>query len=892
MKKGWFNFIIDEKKSIEERLFIITLVVSAVSFSVIIISNLIAGTTVADIAVISALILLMGLTAFWAIRKKHIKAGGAIASTLVVFCLLPYTYFTSGAVFGGAPCWFIFAGLFVSLIMSGKSRVFFLVADLIVAGACYVVAYTKPELVRTTRTLTAYICSYTALAFICIAIGVILSIEILIYKKESERNEKQRKEIAALNDAQNRFFSSMSHEIRTPINTIIGLNEMILREDVSDEVAEDAANIRAASKMLLHLINDILDMSKLESGSMQLSCVPYRIGDMLSELVNMIWIRARDKRLEFNVNVSPDVPAQVIGDDVRVKQILINILNNAVKYTREGSVSLSIQCGKMKDDKLSIIYTISDTGMGIKKENLPYLFDAFKRVDEDKNRHIEGTGLGLSIVRQLVDLMGGEVTVNSIYTQGTTFVIEIPQVVSGSETVGDLNLEKKHKIMREAYYSRFEAPDASVLVVDDNASNLMVCKKLLRDTKVSIDTASSGEDALRLTTEKFYHVIFMDHMMPGMDGIECHRRILTQKGGKCSGSKIISFTANADAESRALYEREGFDGFLIKPVDGKSLEKELARNLPRELVHYSVDDDNDVLEESMAWINTEQNKRLIAITTESTADLPIELLEQYDIAEIPHLVSTGEGVFRDSIDLDTKGLIAYMSKNNDRIETHAPDVAASEAFFAEQLSRANSIIHITLSKDIENSGFASAQEAAASFNNVTVIESGHLSSGQGLQVLEACRLAQQGKTVSEITDAVKKGKELVQTSFIVDNLDYLSRAGQVSPRIARLTKTLSLRPTLVMKKGRMTVGRVFFGSRQKAWKKYIKHALAVKSHIDTHMLFITYTSLNREELEYIKEEVEKIIHFENVYFQKAAPSVSVNSGPNTFGLLYSFRSDE
>ena len=446
--------------------------------------------------------------------------------------------------------------------------------------------------------------------------------------------------------------------------------------------------------------------------------------------------------------------------------------------------------------------------------------------------------------------------------------------------------------MREAYYSRFEAPDASVLVVDDNASNLMVCKKLLRDTKVSIDTASSGEDALRLTTEKFYHVIFMDHMMPGMDGIECHRRILTQKGGKCSGSKIISFTANADAESRALYEREGFDGFLIKPVDGKSLEKELARNLPRELVHYSVDDDNDVLEESMAWINTEQNKRLIAITTESTADLPIELLEQYDIAEIPHLVSTGDGVFRDSIDLDTKGLIAYMSKNNDRIETHAPDVAASEAFFAEQLSRANSIIHITLSKDIENSGFASAQEAAASFNNVTVIESGHLSSGQGLQVLEACRLAQQGKTVSEITGAVKKGKELVQTSFIVDNLDYLSRAGQVSPRIARLTKTLSLRPTLVMKKGRMTVGRVFFGSRQKAWKKYIKHALAVKSHIDTHMLFITYTSLNREELEYIKEEVEKIIHFENVYFQKAAPSVSVNSGPNTFGLLYSFRSDE
>lgn len=892
MKKGWYSFLINEKKSIEERLFVITLAVSAVSFSVIILSNVITGTALVDIGVIAVLILLMGLTAFWAIKKKHIKGGSAIISALVVFCMLPYTFFTSGAVFGGAPCWFIFAGLFVSLIVSGKWRVFFLVADLAVSGGCYIVAYMYPEIVRTNKTLTAYILSYTALAFICIAIGVIISIEILIYKKESERNEKQRKEIAALNDAQNRFFSSMSHEIRTPINTIIGLNEMILREDVSDEVAEDAANIRAASKMLLHLINDILDMSKLESGSMQLSCVPYRIGDMLSELVNMIWVRARDKGLEFNVNVSPDVPAQVIGDDVRVKQILINILNNAVKYTREGSVSLSIQCGKMKDDKLSIIYTISDTGMGIKKENLPYLFDAFKRVDEDKNRHIEGTGLGLSIVRQLVDLMGGEVTVNSIYTQGTTFVIEIPQVVAGPETVGDLNLEKKHKIMREAYYSRFEAPDASVLVVDDNASNLLVCKKLLRDTKVSVDTASSGEDALRLTTEKFYHVIFMDHMMPGMDGIECHRRILTQKGGKCTDSKIISFTANADAESRALYEREGFDGFLIKPVDGKSLERELARNLPRELVHYSVEDDDDVLEESMAWINSEQNKRLIAITTESTADLPKELLEQYDIAVIPHLVATGEGVFRDSIDLDTKGLIAYLSKSGSSVVTHAPDVTASEAFFAEQLSHANSILHITLSKEIENSGFATAQEAAASFNNVTVFDCGHISSGQGLQVLEACRLAQQGKTISEITASMEKRKELVQTSFIVDNLDYLARAGQVSPRIARITKTLSLRPTLVMKKGRMTVGRVFFGSRTKAWKHYIKRSLGVKSHIDTHMLFITYTSLGRDELEFIRDEVEKIIHFENVYFQKASPSVSVNSGPNTFGLLYSFRSDE
>ncbi len=892
MNKRIRKLLSEDKKTIEERLFALTLVTSALSFAVFIITNALSKVSIVDISVMAASLLLMAFAAFRALKSKRIKLGGAVISFVVIFIILPYSFFTGGGIYGGPPCWFIFSALFVSLILSGKTKYFFLISGLVVSAGCYVAAYTHPELIRQNSTMLAYIASYVSLAFISVSICVMVSFEILIYKIENEKNEKQRREIAALNDSQNRFFSSMSHEIRTPINTIIGLNEMILRENVSEEVAEDAANIRAASKMLLHLINDILDMSKLESGNMQLSNVSYHLGDMLSELVNMIWIRARDKGLEFNVSVAPDVPATVIGDDVRVKQILINVLNNAVKYTREGSVTLSIQCGKIEDGKQSILYTITDTGMGIKKENLPYLFTAFKRVDEDKNRHIEGTGLGLSIVRQLVDLMGGEISVNSIYTQGTTFVIDIPQIVAGNDTIGDLNLEKKHKIIRDAYTSRFEAPDARILVVDDNASNLLVCTKLLRDTKVQIDTASSGEDALRLTVDNFYHVIFMDHMMPQMDGIECHRRILSQKAGKCKESKIISFTANADAESRALYEREGFDGFLIKPVDGKSLEIELARNLPRELVHYLSENDTDVLEESMAWINSEQTKRLITVTTESTADLPRELIDQYEIGSIPHTVITEEGVFRDSLDIDTAGLITYMSRSQKKVRAHAPDVAAHEAFFADQLTRANSVIHISLSKDIANSGYNAAYEAADSFNNVTVFESGHLSSGQGLIVLEACRLASLGKTVAEIGEAINKTKDLVKTSFIVDNLDYLARMGQVSSKIAKAAKTLTIRPTLVMKHGKMTIGRVFFGSRRKAWRKYIKSTLSVKNNIDTHMVFITYSSMTRSDLKWVASEVDRIVHFENVFFQKAAPSVAVNCGPGTFGVLFKLKGDD
>ena len=275
-----------------------------------------------------------------------------------------------------------------------------------------------------------------------LAMGIVMLYTKYCLHREIVTANRQHLEIEKLNKAQNGFFSNMSHEIRTPINTIIGLNEMILREDVSEEVMEDAANIRSAGKLLLNLINDILDMSKIQSGRMQLINGPYQTGEMLSDLVGMMWIRAKEKKLEFRVDVSPDLPNELIGDDVRIKQILINVLNNAIKYTKEGSVSLSVQCEYTDENTCNMIYSVTDTGVGIKPEDIPYLFSAFKRVDEDSNKHIEGTGLGLSIVKQLVDLMGGKVTVNSVYTKGSTFIIEIPQVCENQEKMGQYNFDK------------------------------------------------------------------------------------------------------------------------------------------------------------------------------------------------------------------------------------------------------------------------------------------------------------------------------------------------------------------------------------------------------------------------------------------------------------------
>ena len=728
--------------------------------------------------------------------------------------------------------------------------------------------------------------NFTVFAVFQMVMGIIMLYTKYRLNKEIIQAERQRKEIEMLNKAQNSFFSNMSHEIRTPINTIIGLNEMILREDVSDEVVEDAVNIKAAGKLLLNLINDILDMSKFESGKMQLLIEPYHTGDMLSDIVGMLWIRAKDKKLDFNVDVSPDIPAELIGDEVRIKQILINVINNAIKYTSEGSVSLSVQC-EMKEDKVcNMVYMVSDTGIGIKTEDIPYLFSAFKRVDEDTNRHIEGTGLGLSIVKQLVDLMGGKITVNSVYKKGSTFIIEIPQRVESEGSVGAYEFSKSDGSGRKReYIPKFEAPQARILVVDDNEANLMVVSKLLRDTKVRIDTVTSGAEALRNTLNIRYDVIFMDHLMPEMDGVECYRKIKEQTGGRCRDTAVVILTANADEENRALYARENFDGYLSKPVSGEELENELYNLLPKEIVKITGTR-SEIAEESISWMNGNNKRKSVVITTESVADLSPDLIKKYSIAVLPHKVRTAEGMFKDGKEIETLGVLKYMENPDNPIFPQGPSVKETEEFFSEQLSHANNVIHISISSKVENSGFAPALEASKSFDNVFVIDSAHLSSGQGLLVIEACRMAEQGLSPEKIIEGIYRMIPKIRTSFIVDNLDFLARAGQVGNRTANIVKSLMGRPVLKLRNGKMGVGIMYFGSREKAWRSYINSALSTPSRIDNRILFVTYVGLTKRDTDWIKEQIENKMDFDEIYFKQASPAISVNCGAGTFGLLY------
>ncbi|HAF26912.1 MAG TPA: fatty acid-binding protein DegV [Lachnospiraceae bacterium] len=879
------NFIRDPEIELTDRIFIAFTIFAEAALILVLIADIILGENVVEVATLLTTVILAPFVIIFAIKAGKLKIAAFIIAIIIVLVILPVSFFFGGGLNGGSVLWFSFCFLYVGLSLRGAFRNILLVLSTLIVIGEYYISYYHRELIVPHGNRMFYYDSAVSVLLNGFIIFTMVQYLIRLFIRENRTVREQAKEIEELNRSQNRFFSSMSHEIRTPINTIIGLNEMILREDVSEEVAEDAANIQSASKLLLALINDILDMSKLSSGQMELTMGMYHPGDMLSDIVGMFWHRAKQKDLEFKVNISPDIPETLEGDEMRIKQILINILNNAIKYTSEGTVSLSIGCDEAKAGKMNVIYTVSDTGMGIKKESIPYLFDAFKRVDEYNNRYIEGTGLGLSIVKQFVDLMGGRITVNSVYTKGSTFIVEIPQSVVGNKKIGRKEINKTDKLKnRKLYRSRFEAPEAKILVVDDNSSNLLVASKLLRSIKVKVDTASSGADALRMTLDDHYDVIFMDHLMPKMDGIECFKQIRAQIGGRCKTSKVVALTANSGSEMAALYEGEGFDGYLIKPVTGENLEAEVLRQLPRELVHIT-DDGSGIVDETISWMNPEKVRKNVIITSESVADIPDELIKKYDIAILPHIVTTPEGRFKDDIEIEANGLLRYMGENDARIETSAPDVPVIEEFFAKNLTRANNIVHLSISGGLANSGYYIANEAAGAFDNVTVIDSRHLSSGHGILTLMACELKDRGKTPAEIKSILEKETDKIHTSFVVDSMGFLARAGQISYGTAKVLTSLMARPVLTMKNGKLGVKKIYFGSSRHAWEKYIDSVLRDHAKYDKNRLFVTYVGLTRKDMEWIRAYIEKKVHFEKIYFQKASPVIAVNCGPGTFGLL-------
>ena len=488
------------------------------------------------------------------------------------------------------------------------------------------------------------------------AVLAFLTVKPYIKAQSELMEEKVRAE--SENNAKSDFLANMSHEIRTPINAVLGMNEMIIREDrkamgltesdpmIVQESLENisvyAGDIQKAGHNLLAIVNDILDFSKIEAGRMDIVNAPYQLSSLINDINNMVLFKAQDKGLDFTVEVDPEIPDELEGDEVRIRQIFTNLLNNAVKYTDKGSVTLKVRCKKIETGRIHLIISVWDTGIGIKEEDKSMLFERFERFDMERNSTIEGTGLGLPITHHLVDLMGGKIDVESEYGKGSIFTATIPQNVIDETPIGDFQTRLKENTRDVAPYEEsFRAPLAHILVVDDTKINIKVVVNLLKNTKMKIDTAESGAEAVEMAAKTRYDIIFMDQRMPEMDGTEAFRRIRATEDGLSRDVPIICLTADAVIGAKERYLSEGFTDYITKPIDSFALEKMIIKHLPRRKVEPVTDEESDLDDENAPSDAEFASLRSVGIEPkaglrycQNDVDLYRSLLAEYAYGEI------------------------------------------------------------------------------------------------------------------------------------------------------------------------------------------------------------------------------------------------------------------
>lgn len=537
------------------------------------------------------------------------------------------------------------------------------------------------------------------------------------------RLQEAADEAVQATQAKSKFLAQMSHEIRTPINAVLGMNEMILRESEEKDIHEYATNIESAGKTLLALINSILDFSKIEDGKMEIVPVQYDTSDLINDLINMISDKAEKKDLLLELQIDEKLPHSLYGDDVRIRQIIINLLTNAVKYTREGKVTLVMQGEELTDKSEDIILHVEviDTGIGIRQEDIGRLFESFQRLDEEKNHNVEGTGLGISIVQSLLNMMGSSLEVESEYGKGSRFYFNLKQRIVDGTPIGNISIPREGVNKEEKGY--LYAPEAEILIVDDNQMNLKVATGLLKRSNIKVDTASSGEECIQMVKGKQYDIIFMDHMMPEMDGIET-MKALREKELLPLNTKIIVMTANAIAGAREQYLEEGFDDYLSKPVVVDGLDKILLEYLPKEKVSFKRQEKKEAVQEIEKQLQTEDYVQTEEqVQTEESVQSVEEEVSKQGIAAISGLdINTGLSYCMNDMDFYQEMIREYL-KNDKR--------TALEGFFEqEDLDNYRITVHALKSTSltigaVELSAQAKEMEMAAKAKDMDYIQAHH-----------------------------------------------------------------------------------------------------------------------------------------------------------------------
>lgn len=581
--KWYSDTILGEEFSIQQRIMNLILTTALGGGSVALIVTTVLG-AYESAAIIGVVLLVVYASLYMSVKKKNMKVAGLIicfGANIVVF---PVMFFASGGINSGMPVWYVLGLIFTWLILEGwTSVVLFLLSFAVMAGTI-LVSSRYPELLVEMPAEYAVPDVIQAIFIVSGIFGIILKYQMYVYERQKKRLIEHEKDLVAANRAKSTFLANMSHEIRTPINGIIGMDTMLLHECEGNEaLREYGRNIMSASQSLLSIVNDILDISKIETGKLEIIPVEYELFSILNDSYNMIAPRADEKHLDLSFLVNPQLPAGLYGDEVRVRQIIGNLLSNAVKYTEEGSVELAVDFEEKTDDHMMLILTVKDTGIGIRREDVVRIFDNFTRLDEEKNRHVEGSGLGLNLTKKLVELMHGNIVVNSVYGQGSVFRVKIQQDITNPQPIGAFGKryhEQEEDDNQEVV--RVYAPEANVLLVEDVEMNLMVAKGLLKYSAVRIDTAENGREALERIREKKYDLIFMDHMMPVMDGVEAFRKMMENKDHPNTETPVVIMTANAIVGAKEEYIQTGFADYISKPIREKELYEVLAKYLPQE----------------------------------------------------------------------------------------------------------------------------------------------------------------------------------------------------------------------------------------------------------------------------------------------------------------------
>ncbi|MDE7326664.1 MAG: response regulator [Lachnospiraceae bacterium] len=609
--------IADRLHAYKEKYFSEELPIGQRLFNVITIGGIFAGTVSTLIGIIlqfsilsvietAAVFLILLYLLYRANKNKKYDQAALMVCVGVNLILFPMIYFANGGMHSGMPLWFVLGVVFDFMLLEGKRFYIALAGSIVAVVVCALGSYYNPEFVLAIDSESGlYLDILQSFLIVSVIIGALVRYQLNVYKKKSEELEEQTEQLArqakqleeqtvqleaaieqaeAANQAKRDFLANISHEIRTPLNVVLGMNEMIRRESTEIVVQKYAHKIEASGNILLSLINDVLDFSKIEAGNMQLVPVQYQLSSVISDIVLLVTERMRGKDLKLELKIDNNLPCALYGDEVRIKQIMLNLLNNAVKYTEKGKIIFTVARDEGADGKFLLYVSVKDTGIGIRKEDIGKLTKAFQRVDEERNSSVEGTGLGLSITKTFLNMMGSALEVQSEYGKGSDFFFRVEQKVMDARPIGKINPYELHS-EAEAAAVTFTAPEAEVLVVDDNRMNLDVFRALLKKTRVRVMTASSGKECLRLVQKQEFDIIFLDHMMPEMDGVETLRQLRALADNLSKDAPVIALTANAVAGAKEEYIAQGFANYLSKPVQGSTLEKMVRDYLPEKLVH-------------------------------------------------------------------------------------------------------------------------------------------------------------------------------------------------------------------------------------------------------------------------------------------------------------------